>query len=369
MSKVKFTVDQGTAFYRELQTKVEARLKAQEKSKFGGKVFAQKAAMYFSLNVILYLLMISSTSAFFFHLWYLLVGLSVLLTTFNVAHDAAHGIGVKSPKWNKRLLFICFRFQGINAAAWKKNHVNSHHIFTNISGEDLDLIENPLMRLSAGQQLKFWHKYQHLYMPLLTLLYSLNSYLFRDITVFFKAWKNGNLKDYSIWGSTKLLIAKGFYLNIWLWIPLYFCPVSLGSLITGLLINHFIASLIFVYALGVAHASDYVERPKAEKGNIVPMSWPSLQMNTTIDYNASSKFLNWTLGGFNTHAIHHLLPGVSHVHYVDLLPIFTELAEKHNMTYMNMSYSKAISSYFRFFYKMGREEDPGIKAFNHSGVV
>ena len=63
------------------------------------------------------------------------------------------------------------------------------------------------------------------------------------------------------------------------------------------------------------------------------MSWPKLQMVTSVDYNAESVFLNWTLGGFNAHSLHHLLPNISHVHYLNILPIFKETAKKHNINY------------------------------------
>jgi linoleoyl-CoA desaturase len=86
------------------------------------------------------------------------------------------------------------------------------------------------------------------------------------------------------------------------------------------------------------------------------MSWPKLQMCTSVDYNADSIFFNWTLGGFNAHALHHLLPNISHVHYLKILPIFRELAKKHGLTYMEMSYGKSLASHFRFLKGMGTQQ-------------
>jgi linoleoyl-CoA desaturase len=93
-----------------------------------------------------------------------------------------------------------------------------------------------------------------------------------------------------------------------------------------------------------------------DKDGRLKMSWPKLQMITSVDYNAESVFLNWTLGGFNAHALHHLLPNISHVHYLKLLPIFIDTAKKHNINYMNMPYKEALSSYYRFLYKMGKQK-------------
>jgi linoleoyl-CoA desaturase len=83
------------------------------------------------------------------------------------------------------------------------------------------------------------------------------------------------------------------------------------------------------------------------------MSWPKLQMVTSVDYNAGSMFCNWTLGGFNAHALHHLLPNICHVHYVKIVPIFRQTAKEFGIEYMEMPYHKALMAHFRFLKKMG----------------
>ena len=137
-------------------------------------------------------------------------------------------------------------------------------------------------------------------------------------------------------------------------VPIYILDIHFSHILFAFIFNHFLVSIIFTGVLGVSHLSDYVKHPEPDSEGKLPMSWPTLQMVTSIDYNVSSKFLNWTLGGFNAHAMHHILPNVSHVHYLKILPIFIETAEKHNITYMSMSYLQALKSYFRFLYKMGR---------------
>ena len=87
-----------------------------------------------------------------------------------------------------------------------------------------------------------------------------------------------------------------------------------------------------------------------------PLVTATLENQNTINYNAKSAFLNWTLGGFNAHALHHLLPNISHVHYLDILPLFIDTAKKHGVNYMNMSYFEALKSYYRFLYKMGHQK-------------
>ena len=154
----------------------------------------------------------------------------------------------------------------------------------------------------------------------------------------------------------KLIIFKLLYIGYMIILPVYLLPFGFLNVFLVFILNHFMVSIIFTSVLGVSHLSDYVEHPTPDNEGKLPISWPTLQMSTSVDYNANSVFLNWTLGGFNAHSMHHILPNISHVHYLEILPIFIETAKKHEVNYMNMSYRQALSSYYRFLYKMGRDK-------------
>ena len=151
----------------------------------------------------------------------------------------------------------------------------------------------------------------------------------------------------------KLIFFKLFYVGYMIVLPALLTPFGWATVLAAFLLNHFMVSVIFVGVLGVSHLSDYVAHPQPDGNGRLAMSWPKLQMQTSIDYNTESVFFNWTLGGFNAHALHHLLPNISHVHYLKILPIFRELCRKHNITYMEMPYRRAIRSHFRFLKAMG----------------
>ena len=151
----------------------------------------------------------------------------------------------------------------------------------------------------------------------------------------------------------KLIFFKLFYIFYMIVLPALVLPFGWGNILLAFLLNHFMVSLIFVAVLGVSHLSDYVQHPNPDKEGRLGMSWAKLQMQTSVDYNTESVFFNWTLGGFNAHALHHLLPNISHVHYLKILPIFRELCKKHHIVYMEMPYRKAIASHFRFLKAMG----------------
>ena len=109
MNKLKFTKDEGSEFYKELNEKIEQHFTEKGIRKTGDKTMIFKIILYFSLDILFYVLMITSTTTIGFFTFYLLMGLSVLLTAFNISHDAAHGVAVKSKFWNKLLFSLSFK--------------------------------------------------------------------------------------------------------------------------------------------------------------------------------------------------------------------------------------------------------------------
>lgn len=356
MNKLKFSKDEGSAFYKELNSEVEKYFVEKGIARSGNRQMMFKIILYFSLDILFYTLMITSTTTLGFYVFYLLMGLSVLLTAFNISHDAAHGVAVKSKFWNKLLFSLSFNLQGNNAYVWGKNHNESHHLYTNVEGSDIDVLNNPLFRMTESQDLKWFHRYQFLYAPFLYLLYSINWFFLRETSMLFNYSSRTIKIEIPKIEVAKLIIYKLLYIGYMILLPVYFLPFGWGTVLLAFLLNHFMVSLLFVGVLGVSHLSDYVEHPIADDDNKLNMSWPKLQMCTSVDYNAGSIFFNWTLGGFNAHALHHLLPNICHVHYLEILPVFRALAKKHGLVYMEMPYRKSLASHFRFLKRMGTNQ-------------
>lgn len=356
MNKLKFSKDEGSDFYKELNERIEQYFSEKGIRKTGNKTMIFKIILYFSLDILFYGLMITSTTTLGFYTFYLLMGLSVLLTAFNISHDAAHGVAVKSKFWNKVLFSLSFNLQGNNAYVWGKNHNESHHLYTNVEGSDIDVLNNPLFRMTESQELKWFHRYQFIYAPFLYLLYSLNWFFFRETLMLFNLSSRTIKIEIPKIEVVKLIIYKLLYIGYMIILPIYFLPFGWQTVLLAFLLNHFMVSILFVGVLGVSHLSDFVEHPVPDQNNKLDMSWPKLQMCTSVDYNAESKFFNWTLGGFNAHALHHLLPNICHVHYLEILPIFRELAQKYGLYYMEMPYGKSLASHFRFLKGMGTQQ-------------
>jgi len=353
MRKLKFTKDNGTDFYKELNERLDQFFSEKRIERTGNRTMLIKMFLYFGLDIIFYYLMITSTTPLAFYTFYLFMGLSILLTAFNISHDAAHGVAVKSKFWNTFLFQLSFNLQGNNAYVWGKNHTESHHLYTNVEGSDIDVLNNPLVRMTESQPLKWHHRFQHIYSPFLYSLYSLNWFLFRESLMIFNISSRTIKIEIPKAEVAKLIVFKLLYIGYMILLPMYLLPFGWTAVILAFIINHFMVSLIFVGVLGVSHLSDYVEHPIPDSEGRLDISWPKLQMCTSLDYNADSTFFNWTLGGFNAHALHHLLPNVCHIHYLEILPIFKELCSKHGLTYMELPYRKSLASHFRFLKGMG----------------
>jgi len=132
-----------------------------------------KIALYFSLGVLFYVLLLNAGSLTTFYIFYLLLGLSVLLTALIFRTMRRNGVAVKSKYWNKILFQLSFNLQGNNAYVWGKNHNESHHLYTNIEAVILMYWIILLVRMIDTQPLKWFHRFQYLYVPVLYLLYSL----------------------------------------------------------------------------------------------------------------------------------------------------------------------------------------------------
>ncbi|MCB0837005.1 MAG: hypothetical protein KDD99_10115 [Bacteroidetes bacterium] len=115
MKKLKFAKDEGSLFYKDLIGRIDQYFAENQIEKTGNALMKAKMAMYFTLDIVFYALMITSTSLTGFYVFYLLMCLSILLTAFNISHDAVHGVAVKSRFWNNLLFQISFNLQGNNA--------------------------------------------------------------------------------------------------------------------------------------------------------------------------------------------------------------------------------------------------------------
>lgn len=356
MKKLQFIRDNGTGFYHTLQKRVSATLAAKGQTRYANKLMLFKIALYFALFLLLYgVLIFAGGRLWLFYTAYIGMGISILMLVFNVAHDAAHHAIFRNKKWNDTLYALTFNLLGNNSYVWKKFHIESHHLYTNVHGSDIDVLDNPLIRMTRIQPRLRMHRFQHIYAPFIYLFYSLNWLLVRDtLFVFGKTDRTVNIKlDRA--QAIKLILNKILYIGYMIVLPLLLSEVAWGHVLLAFLFMHFAISIVITAVLAVSHLSDDTTHPEPDTSGKMEHSWVLHQMETSLDYNVDSRFLNWTLGGFNAHTMHHLFPNMCHIHYPDMIPILRETAREFGIHYNEAPYAKAVVSHFRFLKRMGHE--------------
>ena len=355
MEKLQFAKDHGTEFYHVLSQRVKQMLKEKGSNRYANGQMIVKTVFYFLLVFVFYGLLYTSGTLVGFYTFYLLTGVAVLLLAFNVSHDAAHDVITKNKRLNSWLFAWSFNLQGNNAYIWKRFHVESHHLYTNVHGSDIDVLMSPVFRMTKHQPVKWYHRYQYLYGPLLYLLYSLNWTLVRETLMIFGVSSRTIHFKLPKTEIVKLVFLKLFYIGYMIVLPALLLPFGWWHVLIAFVLNHFLVSIIFTAVLGVSHLSDMVEHPDADEENKLSESWALLQMKTSVDYNVESRFLNGVLGGFNAHTLHHLFPNVCHIHYLDMVKILKETSREFGIIYNETTYWKALKAHFRFLKKMGYE--------------
>jgi linoleoyl-CoA desaturase len=299
--------------------------------------------------------MILSKTTVWFYVSYVSIGLTILLLVFNVAHDAAHHAIFRNKKWNDHLFTLTFNLLGNNSYIWKKYHIESHHLYTNVHGSDIDVLDNPLIRMTHVQKRLYIHRFQHVYAPFIYLFYSLNWLLVRDTMLAFGKTDRSIAIKLNKEQTVTLIRNKILYIAYMIVLPVIVSPVGWQHVLLAFVLMHFLMSIVITAVLAVSHLSDETEHPLPDESGKMDHSWVLLQMKTSMDYNVDSHFLNWTLGGFNAHTLHHLFPNVCHVHYPEMIPILRQTAEEFGIHYNEAPYPKAVALHFQFLKRMGHE--------------
>jgi linoleoyl-CoA desaturase len=283
-------------------------------------------------------------------------GISQVLIVFTIAHDASHNALFKSRRLNK-LLTYTFNLLGANAYLWDLTHNQIHHTYPNVAEYDTDIQQQaPLIRVSPSVRLRWYHRFQPYYAPLLYMFYSFFLVFekdFRDIGILSRAdspllrLKKPPMKEYVIFFISKLM-----YITYTIVIPFIVLEVSLIQFVIGYMVVHFVMSLLLAVVLIPVHMVD--EAPFAAVGpdHAIQDSWMIHVAKNTVDFSRKSKLANWFFGGLNTHLVHHIFPGICHVHYIPMSEMVRQTCQEFGVAYHEVTMGEAIRSHFRLLKRM-----------------
>jgi linoleoyl-CoA desaturase len=280
-------------------------------------------------------------------LWTLLGCLNAFIG-FNVMHDASHGSFSESRMVNQAMLLVCEYMQGISLFLWDKKHVIIHHRYTNTDDDD-DLQSYPLLRLITSQKPLKFHRYQHRYALVLYCFLYLAWVFVNDFLKYFRRKVHTTpIKKQSYTWRTHLVF---FTAKIWFVFAYIVIPISVLGPFHALLgfacfafACGFLSSIVFQLA-HVVETSKYVY--PEEGTNVVHAPWAVKQVEETCDFATDKNMVTVLTGGLNFQTIHHLFPGVSHIHYPAIQHLVIETCRDHGITYNHLSLGGVCRSHVR----------------------
>jgi len=347
----------ASPFYSELREEVKVLL-ADEVTKKAGRLMIVKFLFYSLSFLLLYANLFNpymEDKNWAVALNYVVLGLTGILLAFNCAHDCVHNTFSRYKKVNQIIYYITFNLQGVNARLWRTRHIASHHVFPNVDGCDADIDDNIFLRLSAHHPKRRIHAYQHLYATILYCFYTLHWIVIKDF-IYVRKKELANLRNqrHSILSVAEVILLKLAYFSYMLILPVLFTDIPVMTIVASFIIMHVTISLFFVLTLIISHLSLETDFPKADDKGYLPYDYYEHQLAVSLDYHPTSRLANWIFGGFNSHAAHHLFPGLPHTVYTIITPAIRKAAARNNFPYHEKSIVKAVVSHYQYLKKLSK---------------
>jgi len=245
---------------------------------------------------------------------------------------------------------------GVSSYLWKQQHNLLHHSYTNVWGVDHDINLGDLSRLAPQQERYWFHRFQHIYLPILYTLLVVAWHFYRD----FKDLILGSIGEYKIprpkgKDLVVLVVGKITFFTMAFVIPCYFHPA--WQVILAYLGASAVAGVWLSFVFQTAHCmpqAQFVSLP--DDSQPLANNWAVHQLETTVDFAPNNALLTWYIGGLNYQVEHHLFPGISHVHYPAIAPIVEATCKEYGVVYNVLpSFTSAIGSHIHWLWLMGQE--------------
>jgi linoleoyl-CoA desaturase len=252
--------------------------------------------------------------------------------TFNVGHDANHGAYSKHKRVNQALSCV-FDLCGGSSYMWRLMHNTSHHSFVNVHGADTTLISGNIFRFSPHGPRRSMHRWQHLYAPLIYSLSTLDWVFTKDYRWLFQpSFGNKKIVRHPRGELAVLFAAKAFYYTYMLVIPLLYVKAPWWAILAGFTVMHLYCGFTLALIFQPNHFNEWAAFPETDDGQI-GNDYIRHIFDTTLDYARGNPMATWFLGSLNLHVIHHMFPGICHVHYPHLTRIVMSTAEEFGLQY------------------------------------
>ncbi|GAM27180.1 hypothetical protein SAMD00019534_103550 [Acytostelium subglobosum LB1] len=350
-------------FYSSLRERVRAHFKATQQDPQMSVSMVTRLSFVVLLDIVVYLMAHYLTSNFALNcLLALMFGVSQAWLAMHMMHDASHAAVSHNPLvWKALGAFFNF-VTGASFFAWNHQHVIGHHLYTNVRGADPDVGEGEVdFRVVTPYQRREWyHKYQHIYAPILYGLYTMKTRL-QDVEAFIRHF-NGPIRvgPPTTFDTTSYLVGKASFIIFRFILPLQYHSVA--DLAVFFVLAELMHGWYLTINFQVSHIADdltfYATPDKPEEPSQFEEDWAISQMKTTQDYGHGSIACNFLSGGLNHQVVHHLLPSISQDYYPQLVPILKEVCQEFGVKYhFKANFTEAIKSHINYLYRMGNDPD------------
>lgn len=351
---LRFQPRAAEGFHRDIRRRVAAHLAAAGATRFADRRIWTKAAILVAAAALSYGAALSDALPGWARLiaaagW----GAATILLALNIGHDAAHDALVPT-RWVNRLIHhATFALVGADAYLWRFRHVRSHHNFPNVSGCDIDIDENPFLRLSPHHPLRPWQRCQAWYAPLLYLLVGLHTALWGDL-VYLRKRELATMSDirHPPIAYIAFALGKAVWVAVTFVLPFALADRPWWEVLLGIGVASATASLIFITLLIGTHFAEEAAFPRPDAEGRLAGDWAEHTLRTSIDWGVESRTALWLTGGANCHVAHHLFPGLSHVHYPEVTRLIATAAAEHGLPYRRMSFGAMIASHLRHLHRL-----------------
>lgn len=341
-------------FQQDLQTRVEERLAALGKAKYGGLQIYSKTVLLLVWAGASYAGLVTAD-----RWWQMLplavsMGLALAAIGFNIGHDGNHG-AFSSVRVTNRIMGGMYDFLGVSSYVWRWKHNVFHHSYPNVHGLDDDIDLGALCRMSHHQRHLPHQRLQHLYMWVLYGLIVPKWQFYDD----FMSLSRGRIGDHSFPRPRgfELALFVGGKLAFFTWallLPALFHPFLVVALVY--LFVSLVQGVTLSIVFQLAHSNEETHSFSSEDNGVVAnREWAIHQVETTANFARRNRFLTWYVGGLNHQIEHHLFPRLSHVHLPAIADVVERVCRDHGIRYNDhATFRGAVASHFKWLRSMGR---------------
>ncbi|MBZ5859537.1 fatty acid desaturase family protein [Flavihumibacter profundi] len=341
--------------FQELKERINMYFEESGKSKFCDWIMWLKMILFGIITVVgyIFLLQFGGMSLMSAFTGFILFIIGAALFVVSVAHDASHHALFKGKQVNKWMSFS-WNIIGVSKYLWEIKHHHSHHIYTNIPDQDVDIAKSPLLRFSPTYPYRHYYKYQHFYAAFLYGVFGIYIVFIRDFIMYFsKQLKNHGVRQLPRNFLARMIFTKSVFLIVSFLIPLLVLPFAWWHVLILYLIAMGISGSLLLLVLVVPHINTEAASTMGSHDINNRNDWVLHQIHSTVDSSPGNRLLNFFCGGLNTHLVHHLFPNICHTHYFNLTKIIKKVLQDYNIPYLEKTFADTIADHFHYLKMMG----------------